>query len=871
MRKLIVILTLGSLAAGAAAQPERLALRSAVARLELDAARGGAVRSFVDLATGRDFAARRAEPVLFWVALSKPGDASGQLEWLNSSDAESASYDVSEEAGRKTVTIAYRNLGGRRIHADCAVSAADGEDMIRWRIRIHGAEPSVLEEVGYPVITLRAPIGDDAGSERLAAGLTKGGVCHEPSRWPLGTTLHARQPGELAAQFGCCYDARCGFYSATADSRGYPKALQFRRNQDGLQLAWRRPCFHELAEPFEPGYEVLTSTFRSAEPDRPTDWRDAADIYREWALEQPWCARTLARRDDLPDWLRDGPAMVRFNREWLGRPERIEAWLSGYWRPRFADAPLIVAFWGWERVASWISPDYFPPYPSEEGLARCVRAAKAVGGHPFFWPSGYHWAETYGKQADGGFEWDDRQDFRQTGLPHAVLNRDGTPWSWTPPWLRGGTNRALCRGDLWTRRWLNDIAVELTGRGADMIQVDQVVGGLAPGGGACFSRNHGHPPGPGLWDTEAFVEQLDTMREECQRLNPDIVIGIEEPQELHIQQVGIQDYRDYQSRYGEPKQAERASVIAYLYHDFVPFFQSNPRPGDLHMMAYCLVTGQVPHLVPHWPMEPSPALRNGGFESWDGDVPDGWEHVKGYRGQDYAGRPCRDEAVRHTGRYSLRIESKEPDDIGQVSQNVPIGPNALKPGQGYRFSVWSRAASSARPNNAVVGAFDAEWEAKGVWMVPLADGEEWRRGEVEFTMPAGALRLRIMLHVVGTATVWLDDVALEELGDDGSWKPAMRTGLPPEHELAARWVELFHGEGRPYLLLGRMVHPPRLEVARDGDGAAAVLHNAFRAPDGSEAVIAVNATDQPQRCTLHRGGAARALAFAPWEAKLIKE
>ncbi len=871
MKGLVVIPILLSLAAADAAQPDSLVLRSAAGRLELDAQRGGAVGSFVDPATGRDFAAPGAEPVLFWIALSKPGDTSGQLEWLNSSNAESVSYDASEEAGRKTIRIAYRNLGGRRIHADCTVSASGQEDMIRWSIVIHGGESLILEEVGYPVITLRAPLGDEAGGARLAAGLTKGGVFHEPSRWPASTTVYARQPGELAAQFVCYYDGLGGFYSATADSRGCPKALQLRRNEDGLQLAWRRCCFHELTGPFEPGYEVVTRTFRSADPERATDWPDAADIYKEWALQQPWCARTLAQRDDLPDWIRQGPAMVRFDREWLGRPERIEAWLADYWRARFAGAPLIVAFWGWERVAPWIPPDYFPPYPSEEGLARCVRAARAAGGHPFFWPSGYHWAETYGQRPDGGFEWDDRRDFQQAGLPHAVLNRDGAPWGWDPPWLRGGTNRGLCRGDPWTRQWLNDVAVELTRRGADMIQVDQVVGGLGPGGGACFSKDHGHPPGPGLWDTEAFVEQLDAMRRECRRLNPDIIIGIEEPQELHLQQVGIQDYRDYQARYGEPKQDERASVVAYLYHEFVPFFQSNPRGGDLRMMAYCLVNGQVPHLVPHWPLEPSPALRNGAFESWDGDVPDGWEHVTGYRGQDYAGKPYCDEAVPHGGRASLRIESAAPDDIGQVSQNVPIGPGGLRIGRQYRFSLWSRAAPPARPNSAMIGAFDAEWQSKGAWAVPLSDQGEWRRGEVTFTMPEGAVRLRVMLHVVGAAKVWIDDAALEELGDDGSWTVAARSGLPPEHELAVRWVDLFHGEGRPYLLLGRMLAPPLLEAKRGEDGAPAVLHNAFRAPDGSEAVIAVNATDAPQDAVLHWQGVERTVSFGPWEAKLIKE
>ena len=36
--------------------------------------------------------------------------------------------------------------------------------------------------------------------------------------------------------------------------------------------------------------------------------------------------------------------------------------------------------------------------------------------------------------------------------------------------------------------------------------------------------------------------------------------------------------------------------------------------------------------------------------------------------------------------------------------------------------------------------------------------------------------------------------------------------LSAEHKLALQWIRLFHGEGRPYLLMGRMLHPPRLEA-----------------------------------------------------------
>ena len=49
----------------------------------------------------------------------------------------------------------------------------------------------------------------------------------------------------------------------------------------------------------------------------------------------------------------------------------------------------------------------------------------------------------------------------------------------------------------------------------------------------------------------------------------------------------------------------------------------------------------------------------------------------------------------------------------------------------------------------------------------------------------------------------------------------------------------------------------------------AVFHNAFRAPDGSEAVVMVNITDREQAGTLAWGGRETSLTLSPWELRLI--
>jgi len=88
-----------------------------------------------------------------------------------------------------------------------------------------------------------------------------------------------------------------------------------------------------------------------------------------------------------------------------------------------------------------------------------------------------------------------------------------------------------------------------------------------------------------------------------------------------------------------------------------------------------------------------------------------------------------------------------------------------------------------------------------------------------------------------------------------------------------RWVALYHGEGRPYLFLGRMLHPPKLETATityRGQPLPALVHSAYRAPDGSEAVVIANATDAVQMGKLYWKGRELRLELPPGDARLIR-
>lgn len=820
----------------------------------------GELQSVFDKKAGRELAAELRGQSLFRLELSELTPAATKVS-LGSGEAGRVAI---EQAGPNRLRLRFDELGPHKASAVCYFSTAPGDRYVRGRIEVTVPARLVLESVRFPYVVLRTPAGADA-ADALVLGTTKGGVYRCPSQWKTGKAASGRQPGNLTAQFGCYYEPLGGLATMSFDARGYCKTLTGTRTREGLALHWQQACFErsKFAQPYDIGW----TTFASPDKTRPADWRDAADLYKQWAVRQPWCARKFADRDDLPAWLKQGPAMVRFGREWLTQPERIERWLRTCWPEYAQGVPLVIAYWGWEKHGSWVTPDYFPVFPSDEQFARLVRVGRECGGHAFLWPSGYHYTLTYQKQADGTFQWDDRKRFFTEAVSHAIHTRDGKPLIGDRFWLGGGQTSTMCPGDPWTIDWFNRTAVECVKRGAELVQVDQVVGGSFP---VCYRTAHGHPAGAGLWMSDAFFHQLETMRAACRRIDPQAVVCVEEPNEWFLHQVGIQDYRDWEvMRRGD---AEPASVFNYVYHEYLPTFQSNPRLGDRLALAHCVVTGQMPHLTP-WPhFEPGPALVDGGLEEYGPTNTRGWDKVNGYHGRAYSGRATRDTTVRHGGQASLRLETTH-GEIVQVSQNVPLGEH-FQVGHKYRLSAWIKTGELAQRNAIGLAALCGGVKSAGSWHIPLPKPGDWTRGQVEFTLPEGALMLRIMLHVNGHARLWIDDVRLEEVLPDGRTVEVQRSRRSPEQRAMQQWIALYHGRGRPWLQFGRTLHPPRLDCAtfeREGRRFAVVQHNAFAAADGSEAVILANATDRPQTATLTWHGKTMRLELASEEIRLLPD
>ncbi len=821
-------------------------------------------------AKGAEFGCFAGSTPLFALNLAKTADFGSSVS-VDASAAKSVRFDPCEGGYR----IVYEGFEDKVEKVVCRVRDG-GDGKIRWRIAVVTKPGWSLEKTLFPRVMTSMSLGSSSRDDAVLAGVAKGGVYRDPLHRP-GVYIHGKMPGSLVCQFAAFWDERSLFYYAAEDGKGYSKELDVKKASDGLLFQFTRLGFAE-------GKVVLDYEYVTAAIDGTTDnscaWQDAADLYRNWAEQQQWCRVKYQNRADIPAWMKDAPIFVRFYRDMIGNPDSIRAWMKDYWKKYYPEAPLIMAYWGWERHGCWVS-DYFPVYPSNEEFAALVKDCKAMGGHAFPWPSGYYWVLDYDKDAKTGkFAFDDHAAYEaRHGDDYACMNRNGKPFRREPRWLRGGSSTCLCGGTQFCQDWWNkEVCLPLAKLGCELIQADQTVGGAFP---PCWNPKHGHELGDGIWKKECFYRQMVTMRETMRTCEPDSVVCFEEPCEIYNDVIGIQDYRTCESQADE-----WASVFNYIYHEYLPCFQSNPRRYDRVWQSHACADGQMPFLTPSRSDAngPHPAIFNGDFErTQEKDAGfKGWDKLSGYNGVSWNGRAFVDREVKHDGASSMRLECEKGENFVQVSQNVLVDGSALVVGHKYRLSAWLKAASGKNANVGCCFMNGAKSIGGGGQVQFPADNAEWKLVSREFTVPAGAASFRIMNNAGIGSKVWVDSMKIEEITPDGP-REVICSGLGDYDDFMRRWIKLYHGPARKWLAYGRQIRPPAIEAGEQKFsmmlyGAKTpytgfrpcVFNSAWQATDGSKALVFVNATKERQPVGYRWNGQSAKLVLDPDEIKLVE-
>ncbi len=467
---------------------------------------------------------------------------------------------------------------------------------------------AIVSRVECPILPISTALGGDSSDDRLLIphSHTDGILVREPAA--RDRNLGGRHPGDAAVQMMAVYDAAGGLLTAARDTRGEVKELRaVTRGGRSFTMVWAhdRP---QVRGGGEVPYPVWLGAFRG-------DWRDAADLYKQWARRQFWCARKLTERDDIPAFLKEGAAGViygianeeGYNGTFGPALERVPE-VAREWRERLQVPHVIIVPYGWERRGTWAGINYFPAVPSDEAWAEANRGLAAEGNASLFLTSGFWWVVRRAATRNGP-AFDDTADFeRRRGM--VIAAPDGSPW-FVDNYRKVGTHGdwrgwsvALCHGCAAARGTMKEIFLRVAALGVPLISFDQEIGGrqAAP----CYSAQHDHPPGWGAWMWSDFTNLCAGILKTSKVDGRTIGLLTENCGEMLIpvmasfwsRQFGVVDH----ATPGD----ETVGLFSYLYHEYVTAIaaamvqgqgprNAAPSPGlRAQAMAHALVRGLIP-------------------------------------------------------------------------------------------------------------------------------------------------------------------------------------------------------------------------------------------------------------------------------------
>ena len=580
---------------GNASESSFLSLSNAFLMITLRRKTKGGFYSLVDPQTGLNFIAPSPQP-LYRLILVEPG---GPEVELTSMDAEAFEVQETVSPEKSEITLTYGTHKGLDIHVSCRVSLDADSSMSHWRISVRNNTTYGIRTIHYPVVVTPSRLDEAEEDFFLDPGsrLMRNPHLHDiRPRDPLEWKPTHQYPGPRSMQFSVFYNRVAGLYMAAYDGTGCVKDLGVFRLNDDFDHSIAHHFDEQAGLDFEVPYDTVLGVFHG-------DWYDAADIYKAWAYRQPWCARKLTDREDVPDWIKE--PRLELMTIIQGGQERIHGLQTtpgeypiGRFFPayravalqkeyaRIFGAPILSWMEGWEKIGAPGGPvEIFPPREGEESYKAAMADLVQEDHIPLMYLAGFHWCY---KRPQIGY--DDWPRFEREGRQMATLDKQGELMisnNHTHMYAMGQKHYAtLCTGSKDLQSLFLENFHRMMDVGAVAVQLDQQGGMLA---NICYSDQHDHPPGYGSWMTEKTGEFIRTIRGSVKERNPDATFSNEGPCEFWIQDIDFFLDRPY---HYDGKEIV-VPLFQYIYHEYAICYSGDGIVNILHPEASLILHAKV--------------------------------------------------------------------------------------------------------------------------------------------------------------------------------------------------------------------------------------------------------------------------------------
>ncbi|MBB5343364.1 DUF6259 domain-containing protein [Tunturibacter empetritectus] len=468
------------------------------------------------------------------------------------------------EEAEPTITIEYKDIADLPIEARVTVRCPANETLTYWSLELMNGTTSWIGHIQFPLIEIPFDKLVDDDPSHILWSFADGGlaspVVPSMSIGPWGNNQrntpelwrYNNYPGQwTSTQLMAYYNDAGGLYVACDDPSGLPKFIDPLIEEDGVTMGLGHYPGTRGPSTLKLSYNVVLGTFHG-------DWYAAAEIYRDWASKQPFCATKLAQRKDHPAWLTDSPVAIAFPMRGQGDWDPPAAVNAEYTPATNAlpyleklaaglECPLMPIVFNWEHGGPWVQPDAFPPLGGEAAMREFMARAKEKGWYPVLYGDGLSWV-TWQKNTN----YDGMAYFKSRDGKAAVARKwDGSlledVWAWRK-------NYVACLGTEKGRQMVLDMTRKMSELGPAVIQqFDQ-----GPGPRACYAADHGHPPVPGPWMTAAFTGLIQADTKAARSTKAAVIMSCEgAPPESYLQ-----DFQTWDAR------ASMCPLYSFLYHEY---------------------------------------------------------------------------------------------------------------------------------------------------------------------------------------------------------------------------------------------------------------------------------------------------------------
>ena len=325
-------------------------------------------------------------------------------------------------------------------------------------------------------------------------------------------------PGSCQMQFFASWGKKYGLYFAADDYSHSTKDLELSPDGGGrirlrMECTWGEAGMGGTAVlPFD----LVLGGFSG-------DWQDACEIYRDWVKKDPGMERKIT----LPKWLDESPVVVVYpvcgNGTIAPEPNRFQPYDRAF--PRIKelsealDSPIMVHLMRWDHNGPWLPPYHWPPVGDIEAFFRFRDLLHESGNYLGLYGSG----TSYTRKSKIN-DYSDEDCYQCENLErHMARGPKGEVDAGICKDLRDGHD--MCISEAWCRDVLREQVRLAAENGIDFFQLfDQNHGSESF---TCYSRDHHHPPLPGVWQTEVMVKFIDELNEEIREVGSKMILGAE--------------------------------------------------------------------------------------------------------------------------------------------------------------------------------------------------------------------------------------------------------------------------------------------------------------------------------------------------------